>query len=242
MITLVQMVNQVLEQLDSWAVANSERGTGLTERSFKSYSRRFAERLLANPSMGEELEVPPETVAKFLERVLGDLQFRFLSAEKLGTIMAILSNPKLVHMAKRAEQLGQLKGGLQMRFNKDNTSTFNTLNVTLVDKLNAYAPPHWGFQKLQNDIENINDIEVSYKDKRTRLTREEGRLLLRLFLQWELHKVNKDIKELEEILNKKRGHKVRTALQQESIATQQDGIAEVSQAYKIMAMVASVGE
>jgi len=105
---LASRVDQVLEQINSWVVVNSECTTGLTQRSFESYSRRFAERLLANPSMADELEVPPVYIAKYIRKVLDELDPKVVTANEANTVAAILSNPRLVHMVREARDLGQL--------------------------------------------------------------------------------------------------------------------------------------
>lgn len=109
MIVLAAYVNKVIAKMNSEAVVNSECTLGLTQRMFDSNARGFAEALLANPSVTERLYVLPAHVAKFVRKVLDDLDPKLVDGGEVKTVLAILSNPRLLHMVKEERDIGGLE-------------------------------------------------------------------------------------------------------------------------------------
>lgn len=107
MTLLAETVDLIIEELNHEVVVNSECEEGLTQRIFDSNTREFANVLLANPSIVERVCVTAEDVAKFVSKVLDDLDFELTDGVK--TILAILSNPRLLQIVKEERDNGELE-------------------------------------------------------------------------------------------------------------------------------------
>lgn len=108
MTMVAEKVDFLLVKLHGELIVNSKRERVSTEM-FVLHVEAFVNALLANPNVLEIDHITAVDITKFIGKVLDDLGTRLVEDAAAKTIVAILSNPRLLCMVKEEKD----KGGLE---------------------------------------------------------------------------------------------------------------------------------